>query len=373
MTLYHLTISPIDYERRILNQMETAVRLGYRVEVCALGRPGEAKIESRDHFRLQRIFTVFYRGGPLKFISVNLQLFFLLLHRKSDLIHCHDLWVLPAAACIAWIRRRVLIYDAHEYYAGLEIFRKKRLSKFIWLLTERIAIKRVQILITVSERLGERFRSRYPRLKQISIIRNLPRYERMDPDLVRFRIRKNEDKIIVYQGHFKPGRGLVNLIRAVARTAGVRLQLIGNGELETVLKELVQAEHLEERVHFHDFIPNAELISTSAQGDIGAVLFEPTSLNYAAALPNKFFEYIMAGLPVLASNIETFKYYVDKYNIGLTVDPAEVEEIGRTISKMIANENQLQIWRKNTLRAAEELSWEKEEKKLGQLYAQFKS
>ncbi len=372
MHLCHLTISPIDYERRILNQIETAAQLGYQVQVYALGRPGEMKIERRDKFLLQRVFTLFYRGGPIKFISINIQLFFLLLSQKYDLLHCHDLWVLPAAASISWLRHSALIYDAHEYYAGLEIFRKKRLSRFLWLLTERIAIKQVQILLTVSEKLGERFRNRYPSLKQIKIIRNLPRYERVDSSLVQFRIRKNEDKIVIYHGHFKPGRGLENLIHAVAMTtAKVKLYLIGNGELEPVLKNLVLAKHQQERIFFHDFIPTTELISTSAQGDIGVVLFEPNSLNYAAALPNKFFEYIMAGLPVLCSSIETFTYYINKYNFGLCVDPDDVEALSRAIVKIITNEDQLKVWKKNALRAAEELNWDNEEKKLIQIYAQY--
>jgi glycosyltransferase involved in cell wall biosynthesis len=373
MYLCHLTISPIDYERRIFNQIDTAAQVGHQVQVYALGRPGETRIEQREKFCLQRVFTVFYRGGPIKFISINLQLFFLLLFRKYDLIHCHDLWVLPAAACVAWLRRSVLIYDAHEYYAGLEIFQRKRFSRFLWLLTERIALRQVRVLLTVSEKLGERFRNRYSDLEQVQIIRNLPRYERADPNLVRLHLRKNEDKIIIYQGHFKPGRGLEKLIQAMVLTpARIKLHMIGNGELEPVLKNLVLAEHQEERIFFHDFIPTTELISTSAQGDLGVVLFEPSSLNYAAALPNKFFEYMMAGLPVLCSNIETFTCYIDKYQCGLCVDPDDITVLSQVITGMISDENRLKEWKANALKAAEELNWENEEKKLTQIYAQFR-
>jgi len=372
MHLCHLTINIIDFERRIFNQIHSAIKSGYRVQVFASGRTGEKKTEERSGFSLYRVKTIFYRGGPFKFISINIQLIFLLLTRKYDLIHCHDLWVLPAAACASWFRRTPLIYDAHEYYAGLEIFRKKPLSKYLWLLAERLAIRQVDVLVTVSERLGERFRDRYPNLKQIEIIRNLPRYEQADPNAAPLLFRKNKTKLILYQGHFKPGRGLENLIRAVGITAKVQLILIGNGELEPILKKIVKTEHLEDRVFFHKFIPTAELISASAQGDIGAVLFEPNSLNYAAALPNKFFEYIMAGLPVLTSNIETFTYYVNKYDLGLTVDPTDIKAIGRTIEKMISDENQLKKWRMNTLQAAKELHWGNDEKKLIQIYTQFK-
>jgi len=286
MKLCHLTISPIDYERRIFNEIDTAVQQGHQVHVYALGRPGEKKIENRDTFLLHRVKTVFYRGGPLKFISFNIQLSLLVLAGHYDLFHCHDLWVLPAAVIGSMFRRSALIYDAHEYYAGLEIFQRKRLRKWIWLLTERICIRRIQVLLTVSEKLGERYHSRYPALKQIEIIRNLPRAGQRDASRTATVIKKNGRKIIIYQGHFRLGRGLINLIHAVAMTGNVRLFLIGNGELEPELKNIVRSGKLEDRIFFHDFIPTSELIAVSAQGDIGAVLFEPTSLNYAAALPN---------------------------------------------------------------------------------------
>jgi len=240
------------------------------------------------------------------------------------------------------------------------------------LLTERIALRRVQILLTVSEKLGERFRERYPALKQIQIIRNLPGFERADPRLVRLQLRKNGEKNIIYQGFFKPGRGLEKLIQAVALTdTRIKLHLIGNGELEQVLKNLVLSNHQQERIFFHDFIPTTELISTSAQGDLGVVLFEASSLNYAAALPNKFFEYMMAGLPILCSNIETFAYYIDKYKCGLCVDPDDIQTLSQVITGMLMDEDRLKVWKANSLRAAEELNWENEQKKLIQIYAQF--
>jgi glycosyltransferase involved in cell wall biosynthesis len=246
------------------------------------------------------------------------------------------------------------------------------LSRLIWLLAERIAVQQVQVLVTVSEKLGERYHHRYPALRQIEIIRNLPCAEHVGTYVTPGVIKKNGHKIIIYQGHFKPGRGLKNLIQAVAMTGNVHLLLIGNGELEPVLKNMVRTEKLEDRIFFHDFIPMVELISVSAQGDLGAVLFEPTSLNYAAALPNKFFEYIMAGLPVLSSNIETFTYYIDKYDFGLTVDPSDIAAISRTITRMISDEEQLKKWKNNALKAAQELNWENEEKKLLKIYARYK-
>jgi glycosyltransferase involved in cell wall biosynthesis len=371
MNLCHLTINIIDYERRIFNQIHSANKAGYRVQVFASGRPGEIKKEEKAGFSLYRIKTIFHKGGPFKFISINLQLFFLLYARKYELIHCHDVWVLPAAAGVSWLKKIPLIYDAHEYYAGLEIFRKKPISRYLWLLAERISIRQVKALLTVSEPLGERFRKRYPGLTQIEIIRNLPRYEQVDPNAAPLMTRMENTVLILYQGHFKPGRGLENLIRAVGKIPAVKLILIGSGEIQDRLTRLVEMENVTDRVFFKGFIPTEQLISVTAQGDIGAVLFEPSSLNYAAALPNKFFEYIMAGVPVLCSDIETLSWYVEHYDLGLTVDPADIQAIRKTIEKMISDRNRLKQWKENALRAALELNWENEEKKLIQIYERF--
>jgi glycosyltransferase involved in cell wall biosynthesis len=115
------------------------------------------------------------------------------------------------------------------------------------------------------------------------------------------------------------------------------------------------------------------LISTAAGADLGIVLFEPTSLNYTYALPNKFFEYIMAGIPVLASNIETFEEYINQYKVGMTVDPSNVMAIAQTIKIMLSDEIKLKKWRDNARKASDVLNWENESAKLKKIYEKIRN
>jgi len=131
---------------------------------------------------------------------------------------------------------------------------------------------------------------------------------------------------------------------------------------------MVNREGLQNRIIFRNYVPIQLLISTSAQADIGAVLFEPTSINYKYALPNKFFEYLLAGLPILASNIDTLHYYINKYEVGITVNPGSVDSIAQGIVKMISNHAQFQRWKENARLAVNELNWGNEERKLINLY-----
>ena len=275
------------------------------------------------------------------------------------------MWPLPAAAFASLLKNCTLIYDAHEYYGGLNIFNNKPIRKNIWMILEWLSIPLVDVLITVSEPLGELYRKRYPQLKKVDIIRNVPKFE--EP--------KNSEKftdssfkhIIIFHGHYKPGRGLQNLVQSMKYLPEVKLVLVGGGELKDRLLNLVSDLKLT-NIEFVDYINQNELISHAAKADIGIVLFEATSLNYSFALPNKFFEYAMAGLPILASDIETLKYYVQKYDTGKTVNPDNIEQISNTLKEMLSDNFNLKKWKNNCLQMAMECNWENESKKLEKLY-----
>ncbi len=371
MRICHITINNIELERRIFNQIETARISGYKVLVIAPGKPGDRHRERAKGFVLWRIISRFHTGGPLKYIVFNFKLFFYLLFTPIKIIHCHDLWPLPAAALASLLKNSSLIYDAHEYNSGLKIFNNRPIRKQIWMILEWLAIPLVDILVTVSHPLGELYQKRYPQLKKVRIIRNLPKFE-IPQVLDNLKIvRKDNEKIILFHGHFKPGRGLENLVISIKRMNDVRLFLVGGGELKSKLQQLVNKLEIRNQVNFIDYINKDYLVSYAAQADIGVVLFEPTSINYSFALPNKLFEYIMAGLPVLASNIQTFEYYIKKYKIGKTVDPAKSELIAEILTQMINDIEQIKTWKNNCLLASKELNWENESKKMAGIYESF--
>ncbi len=368
MVICHLTINPIDYERRIQNQAGSASEAGYNVWIVALGKPFEKNLEKKKKYLLWRIHTPYYRGGPLKFLHFNWKLVLFLFKKRPDIIHCHDLWVLPSAVLPVIFTKCKLIYDAHEYYPGLEIFTRNKIKKKIWILFEYLAIPHVNVLLTVSEPLAKLYHEKYERIKQVEVIRNLPKKEIPMNKFSIPGVNSRQKKIILYQGHFRPGRGLENLIDSLPQVPEVQLVLIGGGELEDKLKRRIEKCQLKDRVIFAGYIATDHLISATSCADLGIALFEPTSINYAYALPNKFFEYIMAGIPVLTSNIDTFQAYIDEYKVGLTVDPFDIGEIANTINFMISNAVKLNEWRKNSLAASKKLNWDMESKKMNRIY-----
>ena len=366
MHICHLTVNSIDLERRILNQVKSACLNDYQVTIYAHGRRAEAVTENRAGYTLRRLKTDPFQNGPLKFLIFNLKLIGVLLRRSWTIVHCHDLWTLPGAAFVSLFRGYRLIYDAHEYYSGLEIFLNRPIRKSIWILFERLSIYRTDVLLTVSRQLGELYKKKYPGLNRIEIIRNLPFYEKIGQPQ-----KKKFSQHIVFLGHFKPGRGLEILFEALKKTESIHLTLIGGGELLSRLRQLQKEYHLQDRVHFKSYVSVTDLLKITAQYDVGVVLFQPTSLNYAYALPNKFFEYLMAGLPVLASNIDTLKDYVSKYDVGITVDPLDVNSVVSGIKEIFAENSRLKHWQKNARNAALELNWERESVKLLKIYEEI--
>ncbi len=368
MDICHVTINFIDYERRIKNQAESSAESGHSIKIISLGKPGDKLAVIQNGISIRRITTPFFKGGPLKFIHFNLKVFLLLFYERLQIVHCHDLWTLPAVYLLRIIKKFNIVYDAHEYYEGLEIFNRNRIRKKLWMLAEQMAIKKVDVLITISDPIAGLYHKKYPDLQKIEVIRNLPQKERPSESQNNDILPKTTDKLIVFQGHFKPGRGLIQLIESMKLLDKVHLVLIGGGEIENDIREKIVNFDLQSKVSLIGYIPTDQLITTTSRADLGVVLFEKTSLNYTYALPNKFFEYIMAGIPILASNLDTLTEYLETYGLGMSVNPEDVEEIAQSIKIMLSDENKLKEWRDNAIKASRILNWENESIKMNQIY-----
>jgi glycosyltransferase involved in cell wall biosynthesis len=369
-SMLFITIDPIEYRRRVLDQISIAQESGYEVSVISIGEKRKKYKEHESSFHEDRIL-VWFRSGPLKFLLFNLKLLWRILWCHYDTIHLRGLWVLPAVMIRRIFRNSQLIYDAHEYFAGLEIFKRRPLRKYIWLLVEKLSIPHIHTLITVSEPLGDLFQQRYPRLKSIMILKNMPSVNDIQPF--------NSDKFnsanyrftMIFHGYFLKGRALTQTIRALAPLKDTKLNfiLMGDGPLKLELENLVEQNNLHDVVSFQPFVERDKLLPILSTADIGLSLIEDDCINRKYSLPNKFFELISAGIPVLASNIITQQMYVDKYNLGLTVDPQKIEAITEAILFMSQNKHQRMIWTQNCLAAAKnDLNWEKESEKLKQCY-----
>jgi glycosyltransferase involved in cell wall biosynthesis len=228
----------------------------------------------------------------------------------------------------------------------------------------------MDVLLTVSQPLAEYYKTLYPDLKKIDVIRSLPK---LDENILSQSKQKNEIIQLSFHGYFLPGRGLTELINALAdlKDYAFNLNLIGEGPLHNDLAEHIKNLGLNDRITFHPFVASDILLQKIHRADLGIALIEADSINRANALPNKFFEYIHAAVPLLTSNIATLKAYVEKYQVGLTVDPYNKQDIINKLKHIFENPSQLNEYRLHCIKAARELCWQKESKKLKRIYSQL--
>jgi glycosyltransferase involved in cell wall biosynthesis len=137
------------------------------------------------------------------------------------------------------------------------------------------------------------------------------------------------------------------------------------------LQKIVSDLKLEERVKFIGKVPFEKLLQYTRHADLGLTLDKDTNVNYRYSLPNKLFDYIHAGVPVLASDLIEIKKIINKYNVGDCINNHDPQHIADKINHILGNESTLIMWKKNCKIAAENLNWELEEKQLIGVYEKF--
>jgi len=286
---------------------------------------------------------------------------------NADIYHAHDINVLPAVWLAAKLRKKPIIYDAHELSTSREGY--KSIAGFIKRL-ESFLIKRVNGVIATTDMRADVMANDYAIDKPL-VIQNMPEYYKAEKkDVIRdtYNIPANS-KIILYQGGLQVGRGLDRILDVAALVCDAYFVFVGAGNLKASLIDKSEEKGISDRVIFIDAVPFEELVDFTCSADLGIHLLENTCLNHYTTDSNKLFEYIMAGLPLVISDFPEIRKVVEKYKVGELVDPENLDNVKYAILAITEDDNRRRYFSNNALSAAKELNWAVQDKKLKALYA----
>jgi len=312
---------------------------------------------------------------PLSFLDFYVRSMAYLKQEQCDVYHAHDFNTLPVAL---WAQHRFggrVVYDSHELYT--ETSNISKLEKAIVGFLERVFVRRVHAVITVNNSIAQELMHRYNMEPPVIVMNCPPRkrfVERQNSEEAVSLIPKalglsQEVQVVLYQGGFSPNRGLENLVLAAQYLDKRRIVVfMGWGRLESVLKGMVKELGLESKVYFHPPVSQEDLLLYTSSAHIGVIPYQFVGLNNYYSTPNKLFEYMMAGLPIVSSDFPELKRIIEGYNLGKTFDPDDPKDIARAINEVFEDETQYEQMRRNALKAAEIYNWENESKKLLALY-----
>jgi glycosyltransferase involved in cell wall biosynthesis len=308
-----------------------------------------------------------WEKGPVFYAEYNIRLFFLLLFQKSHLLISNDLDTLLPNFLIHRLKGVTLVFDSHEYFTETPEVIHRPFVKNFWKKLERFILPRLKYCITVNESIAGLFRQEYG--IEFSVVRNIPVRSLNISQNSRSSLGLPEDqKIVLLQGAgINIQRGAEELVESMQYLQNVMLLIIGGGDVLPHLKKLTGQLGLERKVLFIPKQTPERLFDYTRLADIGVTLDKDTNINYRFSLPNKLFDYIHAGLPILASPLPEIRKIIEKYDIGEFIESHAPDQIASRIRYMLDDDSRITNWKLNLKKAAEELNWEQEKLFLEQI------
>jgi glycosyltransferase involved in cell wall biosynthesis len=287
---------------------------------------------------------------------------------KPDIIHCHDLDMLEAGIMAGERSGRPLIYDAHELWSEQSFALSGTWNEYFESLEKKL-IPRADRVLTVNDSLAAELARRYA-IPIPMVVRNCPPLQPLTPPGGEMlKLSSTGRKILLYHGIFTEHRGLESLILAMASIGDAILALRGCGPLKEPLRVLARENGLEDRVRFLEPVPPGDLVSSSTGAAAGLLPILPMGFNNTYCLPNKVFEYMMAGLALLVSDLPELERLVSRSGAGITFRAGNEDGLGNAIKELIRDPEKLNKCQKAARKAAEEeYNWEKEGERLLDIY-----
>jgi len=333
-------------------------------EVLLLGRIMQyTYLPLKREYKTKR-FKLLFKRKAIFYITYNLRLFFYLLFVRADIFLANDTDTLLPNYYVAKIRRKKLVFDAHEMFPELpELVHRKRVKK-VWTSIENHLFPKLKYSYTVCQPIADIYNERYK--MNMQVIRNAP----VTKPYIDKKKNYEERYILLYQGAINIGRGLERMIDTMLLLDEMVFWIVGDGDTVDEITKYVEDRKLTDRVKLLGRIPLEKLSEITASADLGISFLDNLGLNYYYSLPNRIFDFAHAGVPVIATDFPEINNIITEYSIGELVQDESPEALAISIRKAIAKWTSMDSELRDAIfqRARKELCWEEEEKKLLEMF-----
>lgn len=337
-------------------------------EVLLVGRKRRISVDLAPRAYQTKRMRLLFETGAKFYAFFNLRLFFLLLFKKCDVLVSNDLDTLLANHMAKKFKRNcTLVYDSHEYFTEVPELINRPSVQRIWLRIERWIFPQLKQVYTVNDSIAKIYSDLYQ--KDIKVVRNIS--QKWKPENIQSKqeldIPENVPLIILQGAGINVDRGAEEAVEAMQEVDAV-LMIVGDGDVVSQLKDRVQELHLESKVRFYGRRPYMEMMQFTYHADLGLTLDKDTNPNYKFSLPNKVFDYMHAGTPIVATNIIEVANVIRKNDIGVVLETFTPATLAAALREIINDPQRLQAMKTNCATAAETENWENETAILKEIY-----
>lgn len=320
---------------------------------------------------------------PFRKLSTIIRTFKTSKKSNAQIYHCHEIDVsLLVGYLLKKLRRKEnvkLIFDCHEFWLAFFGDRipvlLRWLFRIIFTRYEKFILKHCDYIITANTIERGYYQIFFP-LKDISVIYNAPHFTSTNGSLPQPPGQQQKIYDLCYEGYLNFERGVEIILELIKRLKKkyplIKFLVIGNiqpGKSKDWAEQFIKDNQLEENITITGWLSYKKLYPYHLQSRIGIFLYQQSPNNILAGPPNKLFNFMKAGLPIIASNLPETVNILDETGGGITVQPDNLDEIEKAVVKLLDNPNlQLEMGQKGLQAFREKFNWQKEEQKLLQIY-----
>lgn len=360
-------ISDLATDQRVMKICTALQQMGFEVEVIARRLKNSLPLEPLP-FAARRLRCYFTKGIS-QYAEFNVKLFFAILFKKTDYFLANDLDVLGPNYVVSKLRGKHLFYDTHEYFTGVPELRHSPLKRKVWKKLEDWIFPRLKTVYTVNDSVRREYEQEYG--VPLKVIRNIPPASQVQPAPLPERWQGK--LILLAQGAgLNHGRSCIELIEALPLLDDRFIAVfIGSGTYWEELKKRRTELGLEQRFEMMDKMLPSKLKTITPLAFLGFSLDNFEDKNCLYNLPNKVFDYMHAGVPMIATAIPEIKKIVEQYGNGICITDTSPRAIAGLILQLAANPRQYEQLKQGTAAAALDLCWEKEVEVLKEIYKNY--